>query len=149
MDKSSQIRTGRHCVFNLKAHLVFLPKYRRSVFTPRVLDYLEDVMQSICGNFETVLVEFNGEEDHIHILIDYPPKVSLSKLVNSLKGVSSRLVRNQNFKEIEDKLWGNHFWSPSYYAGSCGGVTVQQIRKYIENQDRPSILDLKDEVLRA
>lgn len=148
MGKSIEIRTGRHCVFNLKVHLVFLPKYRKGVFTPRVLNYLEGIFKTICLDFESELVEFNGEHDHVHLLISYPPKVSISKLVNSLKGVSSRLVRKKDYPEVSAKLWGNHFWSPSYYAGSCGGVTIDQIKKYIENQDRPDILDLKDEVLR-
>jgi putative transposase len=95
MDKSREIHRGRHCVFILKAHLVFLPKYRRNVFTPRVLNYLKEIMSSVCSDFEATLEEFNGEDDHVHLLIDYPPKVSLSKLVNSLKGVSSRMVRRQ------------------------------------------------------
>jgi putative transposase len=148
MEKSNEINTGRHCVFDLKVHLVFLPKYRRKVFTPRVLEYLDDIFKSICENFESKLVEFNGEHDHVHLLISYPPKTPISKLVNSLKGVSSRLVRKKNYPEISSKLWGNHFWSPSYYAGSCGGATIEQIRKYIENQNRPDIPALKDEVLR-
>lgn len=148
MSKSTEIHTGRHCVFNLKVHLVFLPKYRRNVFTPRVLDYLKTIFNSVCSDFECNLVEFNGEDDHVHLLIDFPPKVTISKLVNSLKGVSSRLVRRQNFKEVESKLWGNHFWSSSYYAGSCGGVTIECIKKYIENQDRTDIPVLKNEVLR-
>lgn len=148
MEKSREINTGRHCVFVLKAHLVFLPKYRRNVFTPRVLNYLQEIMSSVCGDFEATLEEFNGEDDHVHLLIDYPPKVSLSKLVNSLKGVSSRMVRRQSFPEVQTKLWGNQFWSPSYYVGSCGGVTILQIRKYIENQNRPDIPALKNGVLR-
>lgn len=149
MKKTTEIHTGRHCVFDLKIHLVFLPKYRRNVFTPRVLTYLKTVFESICLDFESELIEFNGESDHVHLLIGFPPKVAISKLVNSLKGVSSRMARRQNFKEVQCKLWGNHFWSPSYYVGSCGGVTIETIRKYIENQDSPDILALKDEVLRT
>jgi putative transposase len=143
MNKSSEIYTGRHCVFFLKAHLVFLPKYRHNVFTPRVLECLENIMASVCNDFDANLEEFNGESNHIHLLVSYPPKISISKLVNSLKGVSSRMIRKQSFPEVTAKLWGNHFWSPSYYAGSCGGVTIQQIRKYIENQNRPYIPSLK------
>ena len=148
MKKDRELNTGRHCVFDLKVHLVFLPKYRRNVFTHRVLDYLEIIMTSVCKDFEATIEDFNGEDDHIHILISYPPKISLSKLVNSLKGVTSRMVRRQDFKEVQSKLWGNHFWSASYYAGSCGGVTVDQIKKYIENQDRPLEPHLKDGVFR-
>ena len=137
MKESTKIYRGRHCVFNLKVHLVFLPKYRRKVFTARVLKHLKLIFEDICKNFECSLEEFNGEGDHVHLLISYPPKVSLSKLINSMKGVSSRLIRKQGFSEVQKKLWGNHFWSPSYFAGSCGGVTIDVIRKYLENQDSP------------
>ena len=134
----SEIYRGRHCVFNLKAHLVFLPKYRRKVFTPKLLKLLEEIFKKVCLDFDCALEEFNGENDHIHILITYPPKVALSKLTNSLKGVSSRLIRKKNLPEVRSKLWGKHFWSPSYYAGSCGGITIEQVRKYIENQNTPN-----------
>ena len=137
MKESTEIYRGRHCVFNLKVHLVFLPKYRRKVFTIRLLAKLKLIFENICADFEATLEEFNGEGDHVHLLISYPPKVSLSKLINSMKGVSSRLIRRQGFSEVQKKLWGNHFWSPSYFAGSCGGVTIDVIRKYIENQDSP------------
>ena len=138
MKNSQEIYSGRHCVFNLKVHLVFLPKYRRKVFTVKIFDFLKNVFISICHDFECTLEEFNGEEDHIHVLISYPPKVQLSKLVNSLKGVSSRLLKKQNLPEIKSKLWGKHFWSPSYYAGSCGGVTIEHIKKYIDSQKSPN-----------
>lgn len=148
MVKSTEIHNGRHCVFNLKVHLVFVPKYRRKVFTPRVLDYLNGIFNSICNRLGCELVEFNGENDHIHLLVDYPPKVSISKLVNSLKGVSSREVKKQDFPEVKSKLGENHFWSTSYFAGSCGGVTIDCVRRYIENQNRPYIPSLKGGVLR-
>ena len=93
MNKTIQIRTGRHVVFSLHAHLVFVTKYRKNVFNKQLLDYLKIVFNNICNSFEVQLIEFEGESDHIHLLINYPPKLSLSKLVNSLKGVSSRLLR--------------------------------------------------------
>lgn len=79
----------------------------------------------ICKDFEAELIEFDGESDHIHLLINYPPKVSISKLVNSLKGVSSRQVRKAKFKSVKEKLWGDSIWSPSYFAGSCGGASLE------------------------
>lgn len=143
-----EINRGRHCVFDLKTHLVFIPKYRKNVFTPRVLRSLEEIFRETCSKLESDLIEFNGEADHVHLLVGFPPKIAISTLVNSLKGVSSRLVRKQNFPEVTAKLWGDHFWSPSYYAGSCGGVTIEKIRQYIENQNRPTITALKNDVLR-
>ena len=137
MDKKSEIRTGRHCVFDLHVHLVFVTKYRRGVFTKDVLNDLREVMASVCQDFEAELVEFDGEDDHVHLLVNYPPKVSISTLVNSLKGVSSRLIRQKNYPKIREKLWGGHLWSPSYFVGSCGGAPLSIIRGYIESQRTP------------
>lgn len=137
MNKSNDIRHGRHCVFNLHIHLVFVTKYRRSVFTKAVLEDLKEIFASVCQDFEAELVEFDGEKDHVHLLINYPPKVSVSRLVNSLKGVSSRLIRKKRYACIQDKPWAGALWSPSYFAASCGGAPISIIKQYIEQQDTP------------
>ena len=137
MNKSNDIRHGRHCVFNLHIHLVFLTKYRHSVFTKAVLEDLKEIFASACQDFEAELVEFDGEKDYVHLLINYPPKVSVSRLVNSLKGVSSRLIRKKRYACIQDKLWAGALWSPSYFAASCGGAPISIIKQYIEQQDTP------------
>lgn len=137
MNKSNDIRHGRHCVFNLHIHLVFVTKYRRSVFTKAVLEDLKEIFASVCQDFEAELVEFDGEKDHVHLLINYPPKVSVSRLVNSLKGVSSRLIWKKRYACIQDKLWAGALWSPSYFAASCGGAPISIIKQYIEQQDTP------------
>lgn len=137
MNKSNDIRHGRHCVFNLHIHLVFVTKYRRSVFTKAVLEDLKEFFASVCQDFEAELVEFDGEKDYVHLLINYPPKVSVSRLVNSLKGVSSRLIRKKRYACIQDKLWAGALWSPSYFAASCGGAPISIIKQYIEQQDTP------------
>lgn len=137
MNKSNDIRHGRHCVFNLHIHLVFVTKYRRSVFTKAVLEDLKEIFASVCQDFEAELVEFDGEKDYVHLLINYPPKVSVSRLVNSLKGVSSRLIRKKRYSCIQDKLWAGALWSPSYFAASCGGAPISIIKQYIEQQDTP------------
>src|ERR1019366_2246398 len=80
------------------------------------------------------LKEFDGKDDHVHLLVAYPPKLSISRLVNSLKLVSTRLLRKRDFPEVRRKLWGNHFWTPSYYAGSCGGASLQTVKRYIQAQ---------------
>lgn len=136
--KNPNLRHGRHCVFMMHVHLVFVTKYRRFCFTKRVLDHLESIMKSICQDFEAELVEFDGEDDHVHLLVNYPPKVSISKMVNSLKGVSSRYIRMANYPEIKQKLWGSKLWSTSYFASSCGGASLDVIKKYIESQNTPN-----------
>lgn len=135
--KETDLRLGRHVVFNLHVHLVFVAKYRRKVFTKEILDDMRQIFESVCTDFEAQLVEFDGENDHVHLLVNYPPKVSISKLVNSLKGVSSRMIRQKNYPGIREKLWGGALWSPSYFAGSCGGAPISIIRQYIEQQNTP------------
>ena len=137
MSNDNDIRRGRHCVFKMHIHLAFVTKYRRDVFTKAILDDLQKIFTKVCGDFESELVEFDGEDDHVHLLIDYPPKVAISKLVNSLKGVSSLLIRKKNYPSIKQKLWGGALWSPSYFAGSCGGAPIEIVRQYIEQQKKP------------
>jgi putative transposase len=118
--------------------LVFVTKYRRGVLDDEMLTCCEDAMRKVCGNFEAVLREFNGEADHVHLLVEYPPKVSVSALVNSLKGVSARRLRSQYTGRVNRARINGHFWSPSYFAASCGGVPLSIIRQYIEQQRRPA-----------
>jgi putative transposase len=130
-------RTGKHAVFELYAHLVFTPKYRKKVFNEAMLLRLEMIMKEQCLKIECSLIEFNGEKDHIHLLVSYPAKIAISSLIKTLKGVSSRLLRKEFHEELKEKLWGDHFWSPSYCAVSCGGAPLEAIKKYIQEQDRP------------
>jgi len=104
MKKSTVIRTGRHCVSNLHVHLVFVTKYRKKVFNKTILNDLEIFFSVVCFDFESELVEFDGERDYVRLLINYPPKVAISKLVNSLKGVSSRLIKKQHVNYIRQFL---------------------------------------------
>lgn len=138
MKKNTEIRSGRHCVFLMHVHLVFVTKYRRKVFTEEILLRLKEVFSEVCSSFEAELVEFNGENDHVHLLINYPPKVTVTKLVNSLKGVSSRILRKEGYSSIKRNLYGGALWSPSYFAGSCGGVPLEKVKEYIEQQKTPS-----------
>ena len=134
MSKSTDFRRGRHVVYALQAHLVFVPKYRRSVLTERVFEILRTTWQQVCQDFECELRETDWEHDHVHLLVGYPPKVALSKLVNSLKGVSARRVRAAQLPEVSAKLGGDHFWSPSYCAVSCGEAPLEIVRRYVEQQ---------------
>jgi putative transposase len=113
MPKSTDLRRGRTCVFALHVHLVFVTKFRRRVFTKEILVQTREIFKSVCKDFEAELLEFDGEKDHVHLLVNYPPKVSVSKLVNSLKGVSARLLRKKGYPTIVKYLWGGSLWSPS------------------------------------
>ena len=131
------VRRGRHVVWNIHAHLVFVTKYRRGVLDADMLDRCHQVMQDVCAAFGAELAEFNGEEDHVHLLIHYPPTVTLSRLVNSLKGVSSRRLRQEYVGRINRANTRGHLWSPSYFAASCGGAPLDIVKEYIRGQKRP------------
>ena len=134
----SDLRHGRHCVFALHAHLVFVTKYRRNVFNKEHLDAMRTILANVCKDFEAELVEFNGEHDHVHLLVSYPPKVPVSALVNSLKGASSRVLRKERPDIAKRFYYKGVLWSPSYFASSCGGAPISIIRQYIEQQATPA-----------
>ena len=121
----------------LHAHLVFITKYRGRIFGAEHLESLEGLFRRVCTDFEAELVEFNGEDDHVHLLVNYPPKVTLSRLVNSLKGVSSRRLKLMHPELVKPAYQKNALWSPSYFAGSVGGAPISVVRQYIEQQARP------------
>lgn len=131
------VQHGRSSVYALHVHLVFVTKYRRPVFTGEMLSTCEHLVTDTCGLLGAQLREFNGEADHVHLLVDYPPALAISTMVNRLKGASSRRLRQQYPDHIRKYLWGQHFWSPSYFATSCGGAPLSIIKQYIEQQNRP------------
>ena len=134
--EKTDYRRGRSVVTLLHVHLVFVTKYRRGVLSNRALDVIREAATKVCEDFACRLVEMDGEDDHVHLLVEYPPTVTLSRMVNSLKGVTSRQLRAREFPEVMSKLWGAHLWSPSYFAASCGGASLDIVRQYIEDQRR-------------
>lgn len=124
-------------MWNLHVHLVFVTKYRRGVLNDEMLTRCEQVMREVCDDFGAELREFNGEPDHVHLLIHYPPTIALSRLVNSLKGVSSRRLRQDYVGRINRVGTRGHLWSPSYFAASCGGAPLGIVKEYIHGQQRP------------
>lgn len=127
-----------HCVLQLHVNLVFLTKYRKEIFNADAIKRLRTIFAKVCGDFDAQMVEMNGETDHVHLLINYPPKHSVSSLVNSLKGVSSRLLRLER-PDFERKYWKDVLWSPSYFAASCGGAPIGILRQYVEQQKSPDV----------
>jgi putative transposase len=122
----------------MPAHLVFVTKFRHQVFTGRHLARLEEIMRDVCADFEAELTEFNGEGQHVHLLVNFPPKMAVAKLVNSLKGVSSRRMRTE-FPELARHYYrANKLWSGSYFAGSVGGAPLSMLKTYIEDQNQPA-----------
>jgi putative transposase len=135
MRNESNIRHGKHCIFKLHVHWVFVAKYRRRVFDAQAIDLLRGIFADVCSDAHAT--QMDGEDDHVHLLVQYPPKVAVSSLVNSLKGVSSRWLRQQRL-DIRQRYWKGVLWSPSYFASSCGGAPISIVRQYIEQQKTPN-----------
>jgi putative transposase len=116
----------------------FVTKYTRDEFTKDIVDDLRPILASVCIDFESELIELDEEDDHVRLLVNYPLKVAVSTLVNGLKGNTSLMIRKTNYPNIRKKIWGGAFWSPNYFAGSCGEAPISVIRKYIEQQQTPN-----------
>lgn len=120
----------------MHVHLVFVAKYRRRVFDSDAIARLRAIFGKVCADFEADLIDMDAADDYVHLLVDYPPKVAVSNLVNSLKGVSSRLLRKER-PDIQKRYWKGVLWSPSYFASSCGGAPISIVHQYIEQQHWP------------
>ena len=127
-------RRERHSVTDLKVHIVCVTKYREDVFSEPELALIEKVFRDLATKMNMQILEINGEKEHLHALIEYPPKLSVSKIVNALKGVSSRRYGQAGFKKPHH---GKALWSPSYFAVSVGGAPIEVLIEYIKNQSRP------------
>lgn len=132
---STPLRKERQSVSDLKINLVCVTKYRRPILTAESLAVLEVSFREVATKMGFEIEEFNGEPDHVHVLIEYPPKLSISQMVNALKGVSSRRYGQAG----HPKPYGRDaLWSPSYFASSVGGAPLEVLKRYIQNQEKPS-----------
>ena len=128
----------RHSVSKLVVHLVFTTKYRRKLFDYAMIQQMRESFLSSCAKLECELIEMDGEEDHVHLLVAYPPKLSISVMVNSLKAVSSRMLRLQN-THLTRQSKSSALWSRSYFACSAGGATIETLKAYVDSQATPKI----------
>lgn len=128
------LRTERHSVSDLKIHLICVTKFRKKVFDAKGLDVIEHTFGAVAQKMNFQVLEFNGEADHVHVLIEYPPKLSVSQIVNSLKGVSSRRYGQAGLPKPQQQS----LWSPSYFVSSVGGAPLEILKQYIQNQEKPS-----------
>lgn len=125
-------------VSDLKAHLVLTTKYRRKVLNGAMIARLSEIFSDLCEKWDCKMIEFNGEENHIHLLFQYYPQMELPKFINNIKSVTSRRLRKE-FSEVINAVYCSEvFWNESYFIASCGGVTVTILKKYIEGQDTPN-----------
>ena len=132
------MKSGAHSVYDLKYHLVLITKYRRKCFTESMLTVLEALVESHCKKWGVELIEFGGESDHIHLLIDMPPTIEPAKFIGNLKSVSSRIMRKYFQSHLSLYFWKPLLWSSSYCLLSVGGAPIEKLKDYIQNQERPA-----------
>jgi putative transposase len=128
------ITSSSHAVYSLRLHLVLVSKYRRKTLTPEVREYLKPVFENILESWRCRLIEFGGEDDHVHLLIEIHPALDISQLVNNIKSASSRRARGQFAEHVARFYWKPYFWNRAYYIGSVGNVNLATIQKYVEQQ---------------
>ena len=131
------MKSHYHCVYKLTYHLVLVTKYRKKCLSNEMLNRLEEIVKKNCTDWEIDLIEFKGEADHVHILLDMHPNIMPSKFINNLKTVSSRLIRKEFEEELKPYYWKPVLWTRAYCLLTTGGATIDVIREYIKNQERP------------
>ena len=128
------VRRTKHGVYDLKYHLVWIPKYRKQIFNKEISDYIKAIFSKIAEEYEFRIDTMEVMEDHIHVFVEVPPRYSPTQIVQILKSVSAREVLKR-FPKLRKQLWAGEFWSDGYFVRSVGDkVTADIIRKYIEYQ---------------
>jgi len=127
-------KSSSHAVYNIKLHIVFVTKYRRKTLTPELLEYLETAFAEILAAWRCKLLEFGGEADHVHLLIDIHPALDISVLINNLKTASARRTRNRFAAHLAQFYRKPLFWHRAYFVGSVGGATLETVRAYVDAQ---------------
>jgi putative transposase len=128
-----EYRRSAHAVFDIKYHFVWITKYRYKILRGRVAERARDLLRQICQAREVVIVGGAVSADHIHMLVWCPANLAPAKLVQYLKGRSSRRLQDE-FPELRKRYWGQHLWARGYFCASVGAVDEDTIKKYIENQ---------------
>jgi|TARA_B100001964_G_C13855365_1_gene432032 putative transposase len=128
-------RKSSHTVYDLKYHIVWITKYRKPILCGEIAERVRDLIREICKTKEIEIIKGHISKDHVHILVSAPPHVSISKMVQSLKGKTSRKMMME-YKSLSRTFWGRHIWARGYFVASSGNVTDEVIMKYIEGQDK-------------
>jgi putative transposase len=127
-------RRGAHSVYDLKYHIIFCTKYRYRLLTGEVAERVRLLIREICGANYIDIVSGSVSPDHIHLLVSLPPSLSISKVVQYIKGKSSRRILGE-FAHIRKRYWGQHLWARGYFAVTVGNVSTEEVQRYIEQQE--------------
>ena len=133
-------RVGAHTKTDLKVHLIWIPKYRKKVLTGQIAIRTRDLLRQIAMEHELEIISGKVAKDHIHMFISYRPTQNISKIMQWLKGISSRILL-QEFAHLRKQFWGRHLWARGYLAVSSGNITDEMIQQYIEEQEGEPIVD--------
>lgn len=137
----TKFRKASHGVFSIHLHIIFVAKYRKEVITQEILTKLQEIFNRVCEKRKCFLVEFSGEDDHVHLLVDVHPDNNISQLVGSLKSASSRIIRKEFQDYLKQYYWKEKdpsFWTDAYSVISVGGAPLEIIKEYIRSQEKPS-----------
>ncbi|MEN8237340.1 MAG: IS200/IS605 family transposase [Pseudomonadota bacterium] len=129
-----EYRHSAHSLYDLKYHLVFCTKYRFCILTGEVAQRTRVLIREICTANYVDIVSGSMIPDHIHLLTSFPPSLSLSKIVQYIKGKSSRKLLSE-FEHLRKRYWGQHLWARGYFAVTVGNVNTEDVQKYIEQQE--------------
>ena len=127
-------RKSSHCTYDIKYHIVWITKYRKPVLTGKIGIRTRELIRVVCKNNEVEILSGHVSKDHIHLLVSVPPHLSASKLVQYIKGYTSRKLQME-YKEVNKEYWGRHVWARGYFVASSGNVTDEVIAEYIKSQD--------------
>ena len=127
-------RKSSHSVYDIKYRLVWITKYRKRVLSGEVGVRTRETLRQTCASLDVEIVKGHISQDHVHMLVSAPPHLSVSKLVQSLKGRSSRRLM-MDFRTLKSKFWGRHLWARGYFVCTTGNVTDEIVKEYIENQE--------------
>ena len=128
-------RKSSHSIHDLKVHLVWITKYRYKVLTPDIGVRVRDIIRQICDSKDIVIIKGAVSQDHVHVYVSYPPKISVSDMVKFFKGRSSKKIQEE-FSQLSKRYWGKHFWGIGYAAFSSGQVTDEMIKNYLKNHKK-------------
>jgi len=127
-------RTGSHSRFDIKYHFVWVTKYRKAILTGEVGTRVRDLVREVCRTNEIEILQGAVSKDHVHVLLSCPPNLSPSKIVQYIKGKTSRKLMME-FKHIQKQYWGRHLWARGYFVATSGNVTDEVIAEYIRGQE--------------
>lgn len=127
------MKKSSHVQYDIEYHIVWTTKYRYKVLNGKIAERVREIIRQSCNSMDVTIIKGSIGKDHIHIMVSSPPSLSISKLVQQLKGKTSRVLLNE-YKELKKRYWGQHLWASGYFCRSVGDVTKEMIKEYIEEQ---------------